>query len=267
MQLPSGELPAAQWSDAGDAYLAPAPLLSALAHDALGYVDPRSPLFVGVRELLPPSFFRTIVSLRWGLRLYIASEEEADATWRLHGRTSGRNADVTSTACGAAALLPAARSRNAKLDRRHMNALRMLAAGREWTPIEAAHALRYLSLIGADTSSLAARVRRDAESVSPTAAYVHAVATALPAVTFASSATNVDGRLAQALATAARLDSGQHDSTRGDVLDRILFDTTPPWLWHADPYHDTRIGSPAAALAIRIANVARLVAMPRRERG
>lgn len=264
MQLPTGELPAVQWSDSGDAYHAPAPLLSALAYDALAHLDPRSPRFAGrVRDLVPSSFFRTIVSIRWGLRLSIAAEEDADGTWQLHGRSGAREADVATTACGAVALLPNVRWRAARFDRRHMESLRRLASRGEWTPLETAHATRYLSLAGADTRALAMRVRRDLESTPMTPAYAHAVARAIGEMP--QPAPRIEGRLAQALATSALLEVQQEGPELDDALNRILFDTTPPWLWPADPYDDRRLGSPAAGLAINLSNVARLAAVPRGE--
>ncbi len=267
MQLPTGEMPAAQWSNLGEAYHAPAPLLSTLAYEALAYVDPRSPLFVGrVRDLVPSSFFRDVVSLRWSLRLYIASEEEADGTWQLQGRASSLGADVSTTACGAAALLPGVRWRSARLDRRHLEALRRLASRREWTPIEAAHALRYLSLAGADTRKLAARVRREAETTTLSAAYAHAVGRALPEIPVPAQASSEDGRLAQALLTATLLERQQEGPDLDGALGRIVFDPVPPGLWPPDPYDDRHLGSAAVALAINVGSVARLAATPRGER-
>ncbi len=180
LQLPTGELPAVQWSDGGEPYHAPVPLLSALADDALAYVDARSPLFIGrVRDLVPPSFFRDVASLRWGLRLSIASEEDADGTWQLHGRNGAREADVATTACAATALLPGVRWRSRRIDRRHVLALQRLGKAREWSTLETAHALRYLALAGADTTALAARLRRDGDAQPMDIATTHAVARAL----------------------------------------------------------------------------------------
>lgn len=265
MQLPTGELPSRHWSDSGDSYSAPVPLLSALAYQALAYVDPRSRSFVArLRDLVPPSFFRDVVTIRWGLRLYIASEEEPEGMWRLHGRSSSRGPDVSTTACGATVLLPAVRSRSAAVDRRHVKALERLGE-REWRPIEAAHVLRYLSSVGADCDALEERVRRDAAVCAEAdPAYAQAVAAAVPDVAVAVRS-NGQGRLADALATAALLDVKQEGQELDDALGRILLDTTPPSLWPADRYGDEQVGSAAVALAFNVSNVARLTTTPRGE--
>lgn len=255
MQLPGGELPAVHWSESGEAYSAPAPLLSALAYDALAFVDPRSPLFVGVvRELVPPSFFVDVVSLRWGLRLSLASEQSADGTWQLHGRLGARDADVATTACAAAAMLPNVKWRRARPDPRTHAVLRRLES-RGWTALESAHALRYFALIGADVEPLVTRLRNEpALSI----AARHAATTSMRVDLDESRAPQ--GPLEDALQTAALLNVEAADD---GALERILLDPTPPWRWPADPYGDHRIGSPAVALAIRIANVARFAALPR----
>ena len=147
MQLPTGELASVRCGDGGDAYYAPAPLLSALACDALAFVDPRSTQFVGrIRDFVRQPFFVDVVSLRWGLRLYLASEQSADGTWQLHGRLGTRGADIATTACAALAMLPNTRWRRPPADRRHLAALQRLHIT---TKLEAAHVARYCTLIGA----------------------------------------------------------------------------------------------------------------------
>jgi hypothetical protein len=258
MQLPGGELPAVHWSESGEAYSAPAPLLSALAYDALAYVDPRSAQFVGrVRDLVPSSFFVDVVSLRWGLRLSIASEQSADGTWQLHGRLGARSADVATTACAAAAMLPNAKWRRARPDPRHLAALRRLES-RDWTALEAAHVRRYLALIGEPMRRAEKRDASIAKSETSIAAF--------HAESWSGSPRPVEtaplaGPLEEALYTAALLNTNREDLDAS--LERILFGTTPPWRWPADPYGEHRIGSPATALALQLANVARLAALPR----
>lgn len=278
MQLPTGEMPAVEIADAAEPYYAPSPLLSALAYDAMAFVDPASPLFVGrVRELVRPSFFRAVASLRWSLRLYIASEEEADGTWQRHGRLGARGADAATTACGAAALLPHARWPVARPDGGHVEALRRLAAERAWDGAEAAHALRYLALAGAEWEPLARRVWDDLARVE-TLAHAHAVARAwrqaqLPEADAVARKlvqkilrSTEEGYLARALACSALLDLEYEGEELDAMLRGATADRLPPWHWPADPYGASGMASPAVALAITVANVARLTAIPRGER-
>jgi hypothetical protein len=273
MQLVTGELPAVQWN-ASDSYYAPAPLISAIANDALAVVDVRDSRFVGrVRDLVSPSFFRGISSLRWRLRLYIASEEEADSTWQVHGRLGTCAPDAVTTACSATALLPTVRLRARRFDRRHVEALRRLARRGEWSTLEIAHALRYLSFAGVDTEALTQRLARDANDAQslPT---LHAIASALRhtranaslrgAVTEQLKAVPAEGRLAVTLRTSALLDSDYEGSELDDALFMTMHDPTPPSLWEGEVYDEnSRIGSVALILALNVANVARLAALPR----
>ncbi|HUR80976.1 MAG TPA: hypothetical protein VM733_09430 [Thermoanaerobaculia bacterium] len=245
MQLPMGELSSVRCGDDGETYYAPAPLLSALAYDALAFVDPRSPRFVGrVRDLVPQSFFVDVVSLRWGLRLYLASEQSADGTWQLHGRLGTRGADAATTACAAIAMLPNTKWRRPRADRRPLAALQRL---RVTTKLEAAHAARYCTLIGADAAPFLDQLQ-GALSIEE----AHAIAsTGLVGIADIPEAPK--NTLADALRTAALLDC----SIEEPRLD-LINDPAPP----SDPYANHRIASPAAALAIRIGNVARMAALP-----
>lgn len=270
MQLPGGELPAVLWSDNGEAYAAPAPLLSALAHDALGFADPRAPQFIArLRDLVPSSFFLDIVSLRWGLRLSLANEASADGTWQRHGRLGARATDIATTACAAAAMLPSVKWRRERADPRPRVALRRIASS-DLPALEAAHVLRYFTLLGTDTASLLVRVRDDARQPPSDTATRHAIASALRVcgerAVFETAATaSTEGPLREAIRTATLLDAADDGSPElDDALARILRDETPPSRWPADPYGSTRLGSPAAALAMQLANVARLAALPRR---
>ncbi|HET8796639.1 MAG TPA: hypothetical protein VFO89_03065, partial [Thermoanaerobaculia bacterium] len=251
MQLPGGELPAVLWSDNGEAYAAPAPLLSALAHDALGFADPRAPHFIGrLRDLVPSSFFLDIVSLRWGLRLSLANEAGADGTWQRHGRLGARVTDIATTACAAAAMLPGVKWRRERADPRPRAALQRIAPSdrpNAWSTLEAAHALRYFALLGGDTASLLARVRDDARHPPSDTATRHAIASALRvcgerAGFETTAAASTEGPLDDALRTATRLDAGDDGSPQlDDALARILRDDTPPSRWAADPYGNTRL--------------------------
>lgn len=255
MQLPSGELSSVHCSDGGEVYYAPAPLLSALAYDALAYVDPRAAQFVGrVRDLVPQSFFVDVVSIRWGLRLFLASEQSADGTWQVHGRLGSRGADVVTTACAAAAMLPNGKWRRPRMDRRHLAALQRLGVT---TALEAAHVARYFALVGADAAPLLARLTERPLSI----AVAHAIASTQLLGDLGPIPAAPKNTLADALRTVALLDLGDESLDVG----ALVGDPTPPSRWPADPYGHHRIASPAATLAVRIGNVARLAALPRGE--
>lgn len=253
MQLPTGELSSVRISDDGEQYYAPAPLLSALAYDALGWVDPRSTRFVGrVRDLVPQSFFVDVVSLRWGLRLYLASEQSADGTWQLHGRLGSRAVCVSTTACAAIAMFANTRWRRPRTDRRPLAALHRLPVT---TRLEAAHAARYCTLVGADPGPFLERIEG---TFSIEEAHALASTGCFDIGSIPEAATNT---LAEALRTATLLDLGHELLDVGPLID----DRTPPSQWPADPYAGLRIASPAATLAIRIGNVARMATLPHGE--
>lgn len=255
MQLPAGELSSVHCSESGETFYAPAPLLSALAYDALAYVDPRSAKFVGrVRELVPQSFFVDVVSLRWGLRLFLASEQSADGTWQLHGRLGSRGADVATTACAAIAMLPSGKGCTPRADRRHLAALQRLGAT---NTLEAAHAARYCALIGANAEPFLERIASQSLSIFE----AHALAATGLVKETAALPDAPKNTLAAELRIATMLDVGDESLDLRTVID----DHTPPSQWAADPYGEHRIASPAAALAIRIGNVARLTALPHGE--
>lgn len=271
MQLPTGELSSVRCGDGGETYYAPAPLLSALACDGLAFVDPRSPQFVGrIRDLVRQSFFADVVSLRWGLRLYMLSEQSADSTWQLHGRLGTRGADVATTACAATAMLPNTRWRRPPADRRHLAALQRLPVT---TKLEAAHVARYCTLIGAGAEPF---LKQLAGPLSIEEAHGIAATGLIDIGPLPDAPKNT---LADALRTAALLSSGalgfrfvanaadasteaMDAVTLDAILNDLLNDPTPPSRWPADAYADHRLASPAVALAIRIGNVARLAALP-----
>jgi hypothetical protein len=154
-QLLTGELPARTSGSACSS-----PLLCSLAHDALGYLDPASPMLTpNVLDLVPVAkrrwFSAAIMTLRWRLRTYLAWQEESDGTWRRFGRQSGEPSDGMTTACAAMTLA----SRAGNTHTRHLRALASFRnadgifcrrAGPHETPDPTtnAHALRLLVFSG-----------------------------------------------------------------------------------------------------------------------
>jgi hypothetical protein len=163
-QLPSGEI--ACHAPAGeDLCYCPFPFWSAVAYDSLAFADPASPRFARrLLDLLPPGERRAIPAMvsaiRWRIRTYLASEEEADCTWRLHGRNSASPVDAATSGCAAEALLtpprlgyPASRSRHVDPLRRRLNDSAIDAAGR-------CYILTYLSMAGEPARDIAGEVFR-----------------------------------------------------------------------------------------------------------
>ena len=267
IQLPSGEIPSFD-----EKSYAPCPLLSMLAHDALAYVDPRSTVFVHrIGDLIPArsrdQFFTSVATLRWRLRLYIASEEEADGTWRTYGRQSLAAADAATTACGAAALLQSNGWRTVRQRRTHVPVLRRLA-GAGLPPAAAAHVLRFYALAGTDVEELSQQVRERIEA-ERSLVFAHAIARAFRQGALAGReeiarmvVPGIDGRLfadrlASALGISALIDLGAEERLVTESLVRTIEDGTPFSRWSNDPYGDTGRGSAGATLALLVANVAR----------
>jgi hypothetical protein len=163
-QLPSGEI--ACHAPAGeDLCYCPFPFWSAVAYDSLAFADPASPRFERrLLDLLPPGERRAVPAMvsaiRWRIRTYLASEEEADCTWRLHGRNSASPVDAATSGCAAKALLtpprlgyPSLRSRHVDPLRRRLNDSTTDAAGR-------CYILSYLSVAGEPAGDIAGEVFR-----------------------------------------------------------------------------------------------------------
>jgi hypothetical protein len=177
-QLITGELAAYRNTD-GLACYSPYPLWSALAYDALSFLDASSSVFErSVIDLFSPAKYRVIsaiiCTLRWRLRTYLAWQEEADGTWRCGGRNSASPPDALTTACAAVALLKPGPIQCSNT-RRHLNALRRLSLPEVRDRSAQAHMLRYFSLAGADTRDLAAAVWKDCGNRSQDAMFWYAV--------------------------------------------------------------------------------------------
>lgn len=187
--LPGGDLPTYRAIRPAGRLYAPCPALAALMHDALAAFDPTS-AWSRPRALLglPPAAraqaSAAAAGLRRGLRAFLAAHEEADGTWRFHGRASGLDADAATTALAASALLDAPRGSGRAA--RHVQALRRFrahdgyvtfvagdgaryawldAAGRRVAGIDRvvnAHVLAFLGLAGEAEDALAARLLAEA---------------------------------------------------------------------------------------------------------
>lgn len=108
-QLVTGEIPTHRPVAGSVRLYAPNCLLTALAHDALGTLDPTSPWSRPEAWLPLPVAERRqvgarIARLRTRIRRFLAWQEEADGTWRFHGRASEIDPDAATTACAAIAV-------------------------------------------------------------------------------------------------------------------------------------------------------------------
>ena len=107
-QLPTGEL-AAYKRVHGVRQCWPCPLYSAIAMELLGCAAPQTSGFsrqlydaipTGERKHLSG----TVLAIRWRLRNYIASQQESDSRWRLHGIGGDSQIDAATTAFATATL-------------------------------------------------------------------------------------------------------------------------------------------------------------------
>jgi len=101
-QLPTGELSTYR-AMPGSRHCWPTPLYSLLSMDLLTCADPQTSRFSRrLYEAIPGVDRRQLtsaaVTLRWRLRGYIASQQESNGLWRLHGRDGNTPVDIATTA-------------------------------------------------------------------------------------------------------------------------------------------------------------------------
>ena len=101
-QLPTGELSTYR-AMRGSRRCWPTPLYSLLSMDLLTCADPQTSRFSRrLYEAIPGVDRRQLtaaaVTLRWRLRGYIASQQESNGLWRLHGRDGNSPVDIATTA-------------------------------------------------------------------------------------------------------------------------------------------------------------------------
>ncbi len=167
--LPTGEIASFEHQPDGSLALGSNCLVSALVHEALGYLHPPSPWAVPQAAHLVPESMRgwlatAVSALRAGLRSFLAWHQEANGAWRLYGRQSGVEPDAVTTACAAACLLPDGPFTAAREQAVRGN---VLAVGqfhdRRLDAAAKAHVLRFLALAGTRVDDLAAAVRSEIE--------------------------------------------------------------------------------------------------------
>ncbi|MGH9607183.1 MAG: hypothetical protein ACRD3N_15965 [Terracidiphilus sp.] len=127
-QLPTGEL-AAYKTVHGISQCWPCPFYSVLAMELLGCAAPQTSGFSRrLYEAIPAAersyMTSSVLTVRWRLRSYIASQQESDGTWRLYGREGHSPVDPATTAFATAAFfddrgarVEAVRAMAADLDR------------------------------------------------------------------------------------------------------------------------------------------------------
>jgi len=105
-QLVTGEIATHRDTEIGKVYT-PSPFMSALAHDALACLDPRSPHHSEPGVLTGNDRHTVAWSLgavRRRIRRFLIAQEEADGTWCFYGRGSALGPDAATTACAALAV-------------------------------------------------------------------------------------------------------------------------------------------------------------------
>jgi hypothetical protein len=254
-QLRSGEI--ASWEMFGDDLVfSPRPLWSAIAYQALAFADPSSPSFerhlVGLLSFAERQATLPLVSaLRWRIRTYLASQEEADFLWRRGGRDSATAIDALASAMAAEAMLAAYRPS------RHVGPLLRLLG--EADPAARFGILHFLSLTGANPDQLP---QPPMHPTSPLLCFSaarflrgRAAGYARESLTSAIHANSCgDNRCLNAIALSAMLDL---DLTRSEMEQRASLlseQAMEPGLWNWPSYALDGSGSPGATMAL-IVNV------------
>jgi hypothetical protein len=266
-QLPSGEI--ACHAPAGeDLCYCPFPFWSAVAYDSLAFADLASPRFERrLLDLLPAAERRAVPAMvsaiRWRIRTYLASEEEADCMWRLHGRNSASPVDAATSGCAAEALLtpprlgyPASRSRHADPLRRRLNDSATDPAGR-------CYILSYLSMAGEPAGDIAEEILRLCQrKTEMLPQFWFAAARALnraglsnhlltPAI-LAECAPDRH-RTHGAMALSALLDIDHNGPEIPELIASVLDSTVNPAGWTWQSYAFNRAGSAAATMSLMLA--------------
>lgn len=193
-QLVTGEIPTYRNIAAGTKLYAPSVFMSAMAHDALGCLDPRSRQHRDGALRVLSSVDRRAVTwraglMRAGIRRFLAWQEEADRTWCFYGRGSALHPDAATTACAALALaVDSGRTRPPMRWRAHNRALERFrtpaglyhtftapdGSGYAWIGADGAriagfdrvvnaHVLRFVRATGAEPEPLAAYIMSEVE--------------------------------------------------------------------------------------------------------
>ncbi len=188
---PTGEVPVYRKVAGGTRVQCMAPLLSAIAHDALACLDPDAFQYTApLMGLMPPRqrlwITTTAAYIRDRIRRFIAWQESSNGTWYFFGRGSGLPPDAATTACSALTFHDMSHPPGAAGMTRRVNGLMRFRSsdgrfftyrapsghGYAWmTPagdpvvgfdrIVNTYVLRFLSLSGEDVDALFAYIRHE----------------------------------------------------------------------------------------------------------
>lgn len=271
-QLPTGELSAYR-AMPGSRHCWPTPLYSLLSMDLLACADPQTSRFSrrlyeaisgGDRRQLTS----TVVTLRWRLRGYIASQQESNGLWRLHGRGGNSPVDVVTTAFALASFFD---DRGANI-----SSIRTIAAdlGKDCAGSLLAQAsLCYLSacagkdileqvpcILAQNTERGVVRIaacwifaRCYVEIGSPSSMLVHQAL--LAEILEALAEASLNNPLSQTLAVQTLLILQHQGNELFELLCLLLLDPTPPWHWKPVPLLGDTF-CPAFTLALLVNAVA-----------
>lgn len=270
-QLVHGESAAFTRDAEGALLYQPSVLPTALVHDALGALDPLSPWVVpGGLAIVPrrvrDAFVARLRALRSRSRAFVAWQEEPDGTWKRHGRASALGPDLATTACAAAVMLEGGAGTTGV-------ALRIAALARfepGGDPAGDAHALRFLTLAGADARIWRESTWRALDVQRDDVVFLHAAARAYAAgaldgardtLLAALRAPRDGGTLERALVAQARLDLDEDDDDDGPELNALGAELLTTALYgdasDAEPHGRDGLCCHALGLALTLAALAR----------
>jgi len=272
-QLITGEMPAYRRIRQGETFCYPSPLVSALAFEALACADPRSTSFSRrLYDVLPMAERKPltcgVVTARWRLRCYVASQEFAAGQWRLYGREASGDAEPATSSIGAAMLW---QDQGANVQRGIETADRMFALAGGSAFAQAA-ALRLKAISSEDVSEQGGRlidalecgpIERAAVVWMLTDAWRFArdpddtawTARLLDESLAVYESACAESRLCAVFVTLTLLKLNYRGDEVEQMLGRMLADSEPPWRWPQEPiYRD--LSSPALTAALTVAALA-----------
>jgi hypothetical protein len=271
-QLPTGEL-ATYRALSGSRHCWPTPLYSLLSMDLLACADPQTSKFSRrLYEAIPvvdrKYLTSAMVTLRWRLRGYIASQQERNGAWRVHGRDGKSPVDAATTAFACASFFDdrgtdilATRNLAANLARDGADSLFAQAALCYLSACTGKDILDQVpSLLAQSSEQGVARLascwifaRCSVEIHSPSAASLRE--TLLAEIVGALAGPLLNNPLSQTLALHTLLILQSRNDQVLELLSQLLLDPRPPWDWQPVPLLGETF-CPAFPLALLIHAVA-----------
>ncbi len=270
-QLPTGELAAYKRVDA-ISQCWPCPLPSVLAMELLGCAAPQTSGFSRqLYDAIPASerkyLTATVLTVRWRLRIYIASQQERDGTWRLWGNEGDSPIDPVTTAFATATLFD---DRGARIE-----AVRAMATDLDGLPdtgIVSEAAVCYLwACAGIDVLGRVQHIlNRETEQnvvrlaacwmlalsqdqiASPTSSEVRQALIAEVLKRIAGPCTP----LGRTLALQTLLSLQYRGKEMEDLVAPLVLDPIAPWEWKLEPFHHD-VSCPALNVALLVNAVAK----------